>query len=859
MSDPNHALGSFRQTTAFTAVILAILICFYLPLLTGQTVYFVSDHTFFYEPFSRFLKAALRQGHLPLWNPYLYCGMAQIAVPAPGIFYPGTWLYAIFSYSQALAWQMVIHQALAGAGTFLLVSSFGWGFAPAAVAALTVAFTGYMFSLTTNFTLVATASSLPLMFWSFRGLAVCHANSRRTAMYWFLFLASCSTCLFIAAGRPDIFVPGIALLFAFNILAGINCYRHGNMLSSTIAVWRWQLLAFLAGTLITMPILLPLLEWFSISPRAHGFALKQMLMWSANWYDFVCMIFPQPFGDLQVLGAPLLPLVATRPVFLPYLTSTFIGPICLTLAIWGLLDEKWTWRNWLTLCLAICLIMCLGEYTAIVPYLVTTFPALAVCRYPIKWLIFPIICLAVAAARGLRNALRAETRQVAILTTTILWGASLLVGVSLILLGSAHIYLTFGALRLSSNAVFLLGEPVVASAVLGLLTNLWLNLLKRGILSRRNASIVLIFGLAANLLLVAVGNRQITADPSFYNKTPVLKNWLEEIEPQTKGRILNLYFDPVHCPSTYRFEPAADWTTSFYAYCRDLLLANTCIDTDTPQTFGYEAAETGAYRKMVRACIRLSKADVEKKDKGSDLPLYRLCQSTATKFIASQIYKGQQQIDKLDSQYFVLKKEDAHLNLRLYQVVAATPRFYFAPCWQWVKGQDEIAKRLLGTSTNQFDPVDLPLIERDSAKPVEKPWNYLAPQIVPPPDLAPAPGDKQLTKRIAIVSILQDQPEHVSLSLATANAGFVILCDHFYPGWQVAVDNVPAMLYRANLEARAAYVPAGEHLIEFDYKPESLANGGKCAAVGLTLLLCFLLRAGAPAVWAFVKATAGQG
>ena len=31
-----------------------------------------------------------RQGRLPLWNPYLYCGMSQLAVPSPGMFYPPT-------------------------------------------------------------------------------------------------------------------------------------------------------------------------------------------------------------------------------------------------------------------------------------------------------------------------------------------------------------------------------------------------------------------------------------------------------------------------------------------------------------------------------------------------------------------------------------------------------------------------------------------------------------------------------------------------------------------------------------------------------------------------------------------------
>jgi hypothetical protein len=855
-NDSKFNLGSFSHSVFFTAAVIVSLACLYWPLLSGQKAYFISDHAYYFEPFSRLMREGLRDGRLPLWNPYLFCGMSQIAVPSPGMFYPGTWLYALLPYSQALSLQMLGQQALAALGMFLLVSSFGWGFAPAAVAALVASLTGYMFSLTANFTLAATASTLPMVLWCFRSIAVCQAINRRTALFWFMAAASLSIYLFIAAGRPEIFVPGTGLLIAFLILDGINNRHRGIEPAMVWSSWRWQVLAFCTGTLMSLPVILPLLEWVQLSPRAHGLSLSHIFMWSTNWYDLACMIFPQPFGDLLVLGAPYLGIVATRPVFIPYLTSAFIGPICLTLAIWGFFDKNWAWRLWVGLCIGFFLICCLGEYTPIAPLVMQTFPALAVFRYPIKWLIFPIICLAIAAARGTQISLKSQLSKKAWITTAVIWIIFLGAGIAFLILGANHIYLLFGKTKLPSQAVMLLGKPMAASSVLGLLTIGWGVLLQRGRLTARNAAIIAIVGLATNLLVVALLTMQMTTDADFYQKTPVLKQWLDQIEPGSRGRILNLYFDPVSCPSNYRFKPGATWTVSFYAYCRDLLLCNTCMDTKTSNAFGYEAAETGTYREMLLSALHRSDVDAKQPGVRTDVPLYRLCQSTATEWVTTQISKSNLQIRVLAPKYFAIARESKEQNMRLYRVIDASPRCFFSPCWQWVDAQAQIADRLEHADQKPFDPISLPLVERQSAKPVEQPVNYLAPKIGPPP--VEAVGIKSKALPTPAVTMLQDQPEHVALSLATPTPGFVILSDHFYPGWQAKVDNVPAMMFRANVEARAVYVPIGSHLVEFDYQPQSLLQGFYCAAFGLFLFTCYVLRGIAPSFWQFARTAAGE-
>src|SRR5437899_2821620 len=64
-----------------------------------------------------------------------------------------------------------------------------------------------------------------------------------------------------------------------------------------------------------------------------------------------------------------------------------------------------------------------------------------------------------------------------------------------------------------------------------------------------------------------------------------------------------------------------------------------------------------------------------------------------------------------------------------------------------------------------------------------------------------------------------------SLAGKTPAAGFVVLADNYMPGWEATVDGQPRPVLLADAFARAVYVEAGIHEIEFRYHPRSLAIG----------------------------------
>lgn len=80
------------------------------------------------------------------------------------------------------------------------------------------------------------------------------------------------------------------------------------------------------------------------------------------------------------------------------------------------------------------------------------------------------------------------------------------------------------------------------------------------------------------------------------------------------------------------------------------------------------------------------------------------------------------------------------------------------------------------------------------------------------------------------VQIRSHGGSRVVLEVDSDRAGVLVLHDLYYPGWQVRVDGDPKTLLRANILFRGVEVPAGRHLVEFEYKPFSWSNLGSIVA-----------------------------
>jgi hypothetical protein len=81
----------------------------------------------------------------------------------------------------------------------------------------------------------------------------------------------------------------------------------------------------------------------------------------------------------------------------------------------------------------------------------------------------------------------------------------------------------------------------------------------------------------------------------------------------------------------------------------------------------------------------------------------------------------------------------------------------------------------------------------------------------------------------ADVSITNYAGERVVLRTDSPGRSFVVLADQYYPGWRALIDGKPSRIYKTNGVMRGVVVPAGEHEVVFEYRapwlmPSALAS-----------------------------------
>lgn len=84
-------------------------------------------------------------------------------------------------------------------------------------------------------------------------------------------------------------------------------------------------------------------------------------------------------------------------------------------------------------------------------------------------------------------------------------------------------------------------------------------------------------------------------------------------------------------------------------------------------------------------------------------------------------------------------------------------------------------------------------------------------------------------------------PNTVVVRAVAEAGGWLLLSDAWYPGWVVEVDGSPVDLYRADGLFRAVWIPPGEHVAQFDYRPWIFALGVLVSSAAWCLVF-FLVR-----------------
>ena len=94
---------------------------------------------------------------------------------------------------------------------------------------------------------------------------------------------------------------------------------------------------------------------------------------------------------------------------------------------------------------------------------------------------------------------------------------------------------------------------------------------------------------------------------------------------------------------------------------------------------------------------------------------------------------------------------------------------------------------------------------------------------------------------VGSISLTDYQPNKLTYESSNSGNGFAVFSEIYYPdGWTATIDGQPADIHKTNYFLRGLYIQAGNHTIEFEFKP-AVVQTGKTIMLGshiLFILIC---------------------
>jgi len=468
---------------ALGAMALFVLLLLWKILLTNQILVGLDLFTYFY-PYRAYVAQTLRSGHLPLWNPYLFCGAPLLANPQSAVFYPPHWPLMWLEPPKMIAWSMALHLWLAGTFAYayarrsLRLSPFA-----ALGGALAFVGSGFLGTQAEQINQLNTTAWLPLAL-----LLLDEANSTpRERRGQAVVLLSATIALQFLAGHTQTFYinmvalglaaawPGFQMVWrsggrVFGLSGGLEARwadglricpcdhatkrpsnqptkRLGDQLTNLRSLLIYGL-AVLLGLGLTGAQLLPTLELSRLSVRGGGLPYREAISFSMK---------------PQLLLLTLLPTFGAEDLFGEHVA--YLGILPLGLVLVGLLGGQRN-RHWgFLLCLTLVgLALALGGYNPLYFVLYKILPGIALFRAPGRWLVLYTFGGAMLAGIGLQQLSQGEERTLERLRRLLPWvGLTCAVALTIALLipfftpPTTRTLLVWSGLGLAAGALLWLG------------------------------------------------------------------------------------------------------------------------------------------------------------------------------------------------------------------------------------------------------------------------------------------------------------------------------------------------------------------------------------------------------------------
>lgn len=752
-------------------------------------------------PWHHLVTNSLLRGQWPLWNPLLGNGAPLLANLQSAVFYPVNIIFLLMSTAHALTFSIVVHLMLAGLLMYCYGRRLGLSAFAATVSGLVFMFCGYLIGRTQFIVMIQTAAWVPLL------LLFSENMVTRQRLLDVLLLAVVLSMQFLA-GHAQLWFYGLWLIGAYTVFRSWQAARERKniepnkrmkvILRSTAGLT----LAVIIAVLLSAAQILPTAELVAQSPRGEGAETNFALTYSFWPWRLITLITPNFFGnpadgDYWGYGnywedhayTGVLPFIFGLIAVWRYLKLRFKGwriPQVESLAY----DQFPSLRfvPFFAILVPVSLILALGWNTPVYLWVFENIPGFGFFQAPARLLIWYSIAMAVLA--GIGAEVFASTPQ-----NRPNWRRFLAACVALTIAGLAGETFLTGRELTFLPASRELGGLLIISVILLLIrpnrrqTEWYKETSWQGIVA---AFIALDLMLAARPLIPTTSAEvfdQAIESASVIQSQPGDHRFFVD-EEFAYTTIFTRYF---------RFETFGRLDTEYWQQFKEFLVPNFGVFATLPSANNNDPLPVGHYRLLTNL-LRTANPGEQARLLSLMNVGYLLDDSTT------------------NTTWSVIYKDEA---FEVQRVPEPLPHAYFVTRAQFATNRSEAIATIIDPDFDSHQEVvimkhdDDELTRGTSTAPV-----------------GPVP-----------VSIVEQELNQIQLQVDAPAAGFVVLTDTYYPGWQATVNDQTAPVMQANLAFRAVAVEPGLNKITFIYRPRAFAAGLWVSAVAclmVTIVIIFL-------------------
>ncbi|MDQ3805670.1 MAG: hypothetical protein M3416_17810, partial [Acidobacteriota bacterium] len=384
MTRPSLLSRALSHDRLAAALVTLLPLAYFLPAARGLVFLAPDDGVIFNVPLRVAAANILRDGSLPLWNPYIFSGMPLHASAQAGLLFPLNWFYFLTDARAATNLMALSSYALAALGAYLFARRGGASVAGSMITSVVYQSCGFMVAQLGHVNIVQTAALLPWLLWAVDGYGATGGRRHGLAVAGVLMLQGFT-------GHQQTLAYSLIVAAAYAVVMA----RAAAGAARRFYLWTLALLA--AGVLLAAVQILPTYELMRNSLRSEA---SYDFFTSFSLPPRFLLTFFAPYvvggGDGRLFRAPY----TGEPFYGEFIAYAGLGALMLA-ALAVLLKPDARTKFWAAVAL-VALALALGRHWPFKLYAVVYYvPGLNLFRVPARHMMELDLALAVLAGRGL--------------------------------------------------------------------------------------------------------------------------------------------------------------------------------------------------------------------------------------------------------------------------------------------------------------------------------------------------------------------------------------------------------------------------------------------------------------------------